>query len=233
MYNNIFKRVEIKYLIATKQKKLLLKEINNYIEKDLYYESTICNIYYDNDNNELIINSLEKPPFKSKVRIRSYGVPSLKDEIFVEIKNKYNGVVEKRRVKMPLEEFYNYEKKRKIIKNNQIMKEIDYYFKYYKLKPAIFIAYDRVSYRGKFEEDLRITIDSNLRSRSNNLKLELGDKGEKYFDKEYYIMEIKTLNSMPIWLVKSLSKLKIYPTSCSKYGKIYEKNKSKGEFIYD
>ena len=83
MYSSIFKRVEIKYLITEKQKRMLLKEINNNIKKDNYFKSTICNIYYDNDNNELIINSLEKPPFKSKVRIRSYGVPTLNDEIFL------------------------------------------------------------------------------------------------------------------------------------------------------
>lgn len=229
MYSSIFKRVEIKYLITEKQKRMLLKEINNNIEKDNYFKSTICNIYYDNDNNELIINSLEKPPFKSKVRIRSYGVPALNDEIFIEIKNKYKGVVEKRRIKMTLKEFYDYETKKKFDKNNQIMREIDYYFRFYNLKPKIFIAYDRISYRGKKDDNLRITLDNNLRSRYDNLKLELGDEGEKYFDKEYYIMEIKTLNSMPLWLVKSLSKLKIYPTSCSKYGKIYEKDHYKGE----
>ena len=177
----------------------------------------------------MIINSLEKPPFKSKVRVRSYGVPTLKDEIFIEIKNKYNGIVEKRRIKMPLKDFYEYETKKKFDKNNQIMREIDYYFKYYKLKPAIFIAYDRISYRGKKDNNLRITLDNNLRSRNNNLRLELGDNGENYFDKNFYIMEIKTLNSMPLWLVQSLSKLKIYPTSCSKYGKIYEKDPYKGE----
>ena len=229
MYSSIFKRVEIKYLITEKQKRMLLKEINNNIKKDNYFKSTICNIYYDNDNNELIINSLEKPPFKSKVRIRSYGVPTLNDEIFIEIKNKYKGVVEKRRIKMTLKEFYDYETKKKFDKNNQIMREIDYYFRFYNLKPKIFIAYDRISYRGKKDDNLRITLDNNLRSRYDNLKLELGDEGEKYFDKEYYIMEIKTLNSMPLWLVKSLSKLKIYPTSCSKYGKIYEKDHYKGE----
>ena len=103
------------------------------------------------------------------------------------------------------------------------MKEIDYLIKYYKLKPKMYIAYDRISYKGKEDNNLRITIDNNLRSRKNNLKLDYGDNGEKYFDTECYIMEIKTLGSFPVWLVKSLSNLKIYPTSFSKYGSIYQK----------
>ena len=109
------------------------------------------------------------------------------------------------------------------------MKEINYYFEYYHLVPTIYIAYDRKSYRARNDENLRITIDANLRSRNSDLKLELGDAGKKYFDENYYIMEIKTLSSMPLWLVRSLSELKIYPTSFSKYGSIYQKNKLKKE----
>ena len=52
----------------------------------------------------------------------------------------------------------------------------------------------------------------------------------KYFKENYYIMEIKTLGSIPLWLVKTLSELKIYPVSFSKYGKIYTKKKE--ELVY-
>ena len=233
MYENVFKRVEEKYLLTKNQKQLLFEKINPYLKKDKFYESTICNIYFDNENNDLIINSLEKPIFKEKLRLRSYQVPDLNSEVFLEIKEKYKGVVGKRRIKMTLEEFYNYYENQEFDQNNQVMKEIDYYFKYYKLKPAIYIAYDRKSYSSKEDNNLRITIDSNLRSRYENLKLELGDAGNKYFKEDYYIMEIKTLGAMPLWLVRSLSELKIYPTSFSKYGKIYEKeNTQKEELAY-
>ena len=40
-----------------------------------------------------------------------------------------------------------------------------------------------------------------------------------------YIMEIKTFNGIPLWLNKVLSKLNIYPTSYSKVGKIYERER--------
>lgn len=38
-------------------------------------------------------------------------------------------------------------------------------------------------------------------------------------------MEIKILDAMPLWLARSLSTLKIYPTSFSKVGSIYKKLK--------
>ena len=109
------------------------------------------------------------------------------------------------------------------------MREIDYFIKYYKLVPKIFIAYDRLSYKAK-EEDLRITFDFNLRSRRNNLKLEDGDKADKFFDEDYIIMEIKTLGSLPLWFTHILSELKIYPSSFSKYGNIYKKERISGVY---
>ncbi len=157
------------------------------------------------------------------MRLRSYGIPHLEDEVFLEMKTKYNGIVNKRRTKLTLQEFYEYATRKKFASSDQVKKELDYLFRYYKLKPAYFIAYDRVSYQGILDNKLRITIDANLRSRKEDLQLELGDAGKKFFKEEKYIMEIKTLGAMPLWLVHNLSELKIFPVSFSKYGSIYQK----------
>lgn len=82
MYESIFKRVEEKYLLTLEQWNLLFQNINKNIERDKFYESTICNIYFDTEDNKLIINSLEKPIYKEKVRLRSYNVPNLDDNVF-------------------------------------------------------------------------------------------------------------------------------------------------------
>lgn len=220
---NTFKRIEKKYLLNEEQLNKLFNYIKDYIEKDTYYKSTIENIYFDTKNNDLIIKSIEKPLFKEKVRLRSYNIPNENDYVFLEIKNKYKGVVGKRRIKLTLKEYYDFINKNIYDKNNQIAKEIAYHINYYDLYPKIFIAYDRLSFKGKEDNNLRITLDSNLRYRYDNLKLEEGSKGKNYFDKSHYIMEIKTLGAMPIWLINKLSELKIYPNSFSKYGNIYKK----------
>lgn len=224
MNENVFQRVEQKYILSKEQKNMFLEKANEYLEKDPYFESKICNIYFDNDNNDLIATSLEKPVFKAKVRLRSYDVPSMDTKVFLEVKDKYKGIVGKRRIKLSLKEFYDYYEKG-YVDDSQIMKELNYYFKTFDLKPFMFLAYDRNSYYEKDNRDLRITIDSNLRSRKDNLRLEYGDNGKKYFDNEAYIMEIKVMNAMPLWLTKILSELKIYPTSFSKVGSIYSKEK--------
>ena len=108
MYENIFKRVEQKYVLTEQEYKLLFKKINKHLKKDKYFKSTICNIYFDTINNDLIINSLEKPIFKEKIRLRSYQVPSINDDVFLEIKEKYKGIVGKIIIKIKLKDFYTY-----------------------------------------------------------------------------------------------------------------------------
>lgn len=221
---NVFRRVEQKYILTDDKYNILMKEIGDKIEKDAYFKSTVCNLYLDSDNNDLIINSIDKPIYKEKVRVRSYQVPGVHDKVFLELKAKYDGVVFKRRISMKLNEFYKYiETGIKPIKDNQIMDEIDYIIKKYDLKPKLFLAYDRISFYDKEDKDFRITFDTNLRSRKDNLLLEFGDAGKLYNKDKFYIMELKSRKALPMWFVKVLSKNNIYPQSFSKYGNIYKK----------
>lgn len=222
---NIFRRVEQKYLITTDDYNKILSLAKRKLCKDKFFSETICNIYFDTNNNDLIITSLEKPAYKEKVRLRSYGTPNNNSEVFLEIKKKYRGIVNKRRITLSLKEVHDYLEKNIIPNNSQIMKEIDYTFKYYKLKPVLYLAYDRKSYYLKEDNEFRITFDTNIRSRTNDLKLELGSSGKLHI-KDKYIMEIKSVKGMPPWFSSILNSLNIYPTSFSKYGEIY---KTKGE----
>lgn len=47
-----------------------------HVQPDEYGEYTICNVYLDTANDDLIRRSVEKPVFKEKLRVRSYGVAS-------------------------------------------------------------------------------------------------------------------------------------------------------------
>lgn len=226
MIQNVFKRVEQKYILTENQYQLLKNTIETYFEKDKYYQTTIYNIYFDNANNDIIVNSIEKPIYKEKIRLRSYGEAKTNDIVFLEMKQKFKKIVYKRRVTLTLKEYNQYLKKNIIPSNNQqIMKEIDYYIKYYKLFPAIFVAYDRKSYYAKEDKNLRVTFDSNLRSRTTNLKLKDTKDNKQYFKESRYIMEIKSLYGLPLWFTKTLSENKIYPTSFSKVGSIYKKER--------
>ena len=90
-----FKRYEKKYLLMPDQLTKMMAGMEEHMCADQFGRYTICNIYYDTDDYQLIRTSLEKPVYKEKLRMRSYGVPGSEDEVFVELKKKYESVVYK------------------------------------------------------------------------------------------------------------------------------------------
>ncbi|MBR5621324.1 polyphosphate polymerase domain-containing protein [Candidatus Saccharibacteria bacterium] len=224
MAQQIFRRTEIKYLLTEKQVRDLMWLVEPYLKKDKYFKGTNCSIYFDNDSRYLAIHSMEKPLYKEKIRIRSYGVPRLNDTVFLEIKKKVNGVGGKRRIPVKLSDFYNYLETGELDSNSEVIKkELDMCMERYGLKPTMFLAYDRTSYCGKDDPTFRLTFDRNVRSRNDELRLELGDHGEKFFENNLVVMEVKAMDAYPFFFVRALSKLKIYPASFSKYGRVTEK----------
>lgn len=221
--NYVFQRVEKKFLLSKEKYNLLLERLEPHMSMDEYGQHTIGNIYYDTDTYELISHSIEKPAYKEKFRIRSYGVPNEDSKVFLEIKKKYDGIVYKRRISLSLAEakaYLNFGKRPR--KETQILKEIDYFIAYYHPSPKVYIAYDRVAYFGKEDPEVRITFDHNIRSRQYDLDLKAGDYGDKLLNEDQYLMEVKVPGAMPLWLAHIFSELEIYPSSFSKYGNIYK-----------
>lgn len=230
-YQNVFERYEIKYLITTKQKSKILKILQLYMQLDKYGKTIIRNIYFDTDNYYLIRKSLEKPIYKEKLRLRSYQKADEDTKVFFEIKKKYQAIVYKRRIAITLSKYKKLEQEGFNDNSNQILKEINYFFKLYpNLKPKVFLSYERESYFME-NSDLRITFDENIIARNYDLDLKKDIYGTKILEDGYLIMEIKCFKAMPLWLVSILSKEKIYKTPFSKYGTYYVNNicNNKGE----
>lgn len=232
-YQSIFKRYEIKYIITSDQKNKILNILQSYMQLDKYGKTTIRNIYFDTDNYYLIRKSLEKPIYKEKLRLRSYQKANDDTKVFFEIKKKYQSIVYKRRIAITLLEFEKMKEEGFNNNSNQILEEINYFFKLYpNLKPKVFLSYERESYFMK-NSDLRITFDENIVARNYDLDLKKDIYGTKVIDDDLLIMEIKCSKAIPLWLVKVLSQEKIYKTSFSKYGTYYLNNilkKYKGEY---
>ena len=224
MIQTVFNRCEKKYLISRNQYNGLLDKIKDRMVEDEYGEHTVSNIYYDTHDNLLIRRSIEKPPYKEKLRLRSYGIPNPESTVFIEIKKKYAGIVNKRRISLPLEDAYAYLNDGiRPEMDSQILREIDFLLGRVKLLPALYLAYDRVAYLDREEPDFRLTFDKNIRSRRDHVNLENGDRGELLLDMDTFLMESKILGSVPLWFSAILAELKIYPASFSKYGSIYQK----------
>jgi hypothetical protein len=219
MGKSIFQRFENKYIISLEQFNKLKVLILKHLEEDKYGLTTIQSLYFDTPSYLLIRRSIEKPDYKEKLRIRGYGIVNKDDNIFFEIKKKYDGIVYKRRVVMKEHEayemFYNHD-----CVDSQIKKEIAYFNELYDdLKPRLLMMYDRTAYE---KVDLRITVDDNVRFRTDNLNLSSEPIGTRLLPKDQLLLEIKSAGAMPLWLVNFFSENKIYKTSFSKYGEAYK-----------
>ena len=118
MDKSIFKRHELKYLVSAGQREFIESEFARYMIPDEHGESTICNIYYDTPDFRLIRRSLEKPVYKEKLRLRSYGTASKDEKVFLELKKKYKGIVYKRRIS------FNYDEAQEILENGESIKSV-------------------------------------------------------------------------------------------------------------
>lgn len=228
----VFNRFEYKYKMDKETLDKALEVIEEHMTPDKYCKGrafyTIANIYYDTPDNTLIRRSLSKPIYKEKLRLRSYGVPDLNSKVYLEIKKKFNGLVNKRRTTLLLNEAYDFTQSGKLPEireymNVQVMNEIEYFLRLYGVVPKVYIAYDRMAFFENGNDDLRISFDTNIRTRRHDLNLEKGDYGRPLLDKNIYLMEIKTSRAIPLWLTEALTSMEIRRSSFSKYGTEYNR----------
>jgi hypothetical protein len=165
---------------------------------------------------------LEKPEYKEKLRLRAYGDVGPEDKVFLEMKKKYKGVVYKRRIRMTAKRAQEYmADPQSTLQSSQIGREIDYFKTFYKdLRPAVYLSYDRESWRSH-DGQLRITLDWNVLYRTEDMDLTKPRYGTALLPDGMHLLEIKTPEAIPLWLVEVLNRNAIRKCSFSKYGNVY------------
>ncbi|MBD2845331.1 polyphosphate polymerase domain-containing protein [Paenibacillus sp. IB182496] len=228
----VFNRYENKYVLDEATYRSFSNQLLAYMELDDYNKQheryTIANLYYDTPSNTIIRHSLSKPKYKEKLRLRAYGTPAPDAKVYLEIKKKFNGLVNKRRTALRLHEAYAFVSTGDApmpqpYMNHQVIGEIAYMLTQYELQPAVYLAYERQAMFSKESRDLRITFDTNIQSRRYDLELESGPYGEQLLEPGQWLMEIKAEKTMPLWLSRLLAENRMYRTGFSKYGNEYKR----------
>ncbi|MDR1359137.1 MAG: polyphosphate polymerase domain-containing protein [Coriobacteriales bacterium] len=223
----VFNRSEKKYLISSATASALLRLLGKDQFQDRRGSAFIRNLYLDTPDYKLIRRSIERPLYKEKLRVRTYGtITGPEHEAFVEIKKKLKGRVFKRRFALTLEEVDDFIQG-KTTPESQIARELAWSLQSYRpLQPAISVCYERCAYTYPGADgNVRITIDCNLAAK-------IGSKSDLFapVDATAYqpllperrcVMEIKIQCAIPLELTRILSSLEIYPTSFSKVGTAY------------
>lgn len=207
-YQAVFQRKEVKYLLSDAQLAALMPILKAHMKPDVFPHSSISNLYYDTDDFRMIRRSLEKPQYKEKLRLRSYGIPGDGSMVFPEIKKKAQGIVYKRRVSMSYAQALSFLAGKSPAPEGQIYRELSWMLASYPhLTPKVFLSYERDSWQGIEQSALRLTLDREIHYRTECLDLQHGTSGDNILQPGQTLMEVKIPGAAPLWLSHALSAL--------------------------
>jgi hypothetical protein len=212
-----FKRYEQKYLLQQDQYHNFLNLMGDAFQSDKYGPSTIYTVYYDTPDHRIIGKAFTKAVFREKLRLRSYGIPGPGINVYVEIKKKYNGIIYKRRFPVDFENLKDlYTLPSPPSAEEGLFDEFRFFYQRYSLAPVFFLSYNRVALESKSDKRLRLTFDTNIRWRSDNFDFTHGNSGYPLLKADECLMELKTVEPIPLYVSNCLTKNKIFPASFSK-----------------
>lgn len=248
-YIGTFERKEVKYRLDAPARASIVAALGDYMIEDQYGCTRIDSVYFDTNDHQLITRSLEKPLYKEKLRVRSYGAFEDASVVFVEIKKKFKGIVYKRRVQMTKGAASNYllhgVPYEEAVANDpvisvsgkalglepvslQIAREIDAFcIRYRTLSPAMLISCRRTAYEMRPDRDdaspARVTFDEDISYR-DLFDGRHRDTHElvRLMGVGESIMELKVAGAYPLWLNDILTANRALPSSFSKYGTAYQ-----------
>ena len=229
-FQAFFKRREIKYLLSSAQYDGLYGGLTAFLCPTQYGVHTIRSLYFDTDTLHIARLSADKPPYKEKFRLRSYGPAGGNDLVFAELKKKAEGVVYKRRIALPYREAEELCRSGRLCAGEaggQIAREIEWFFHRWNPRPVMMLCYERLALERKTgagaEDGLRITFDFDIRRRPGG-EPDFGDtSGVPLFTPgQHCLMEIKTASAVPVEVAALLSRYGVYPVSFSKYTRAWQ-----------
>ncbi len=227
-------RIENKYLLSERMLPELKQALAPYLIYDRYSEAmkdksyTVRSVYLDTTALDFYQEKLSGLKRRKKVRIRGYNDKSSTSIVFLEIKRKNGPTIKKSRAMVMYHDLQNLLAEgdvKKYVKSKngsepayQEANNFFYYLNKLSLIPAIKVIYEREAFYYRFDDSLRITIDSNLRSSLdvsfNNLHTE---ENLTYALPGKAILEIKFEKEIPVWLQNILIKFKLSQQALSKY----------------
>jgi len=223
-YVRTFNRFELKYRVHYKVARELMRLLQPHVRRDEnagdggFYKVLSC--YYDSPDLRCYWEKMDGEKYRRKVRVRTYGANP--DQAFVEIKQRYNLNVQKRRMRAPIDQVERV--MASIVDGtyaggeHAVYDEVCWLARQYKLEPKLIVSYNRAAFFDNYKPDLRITLDRNIRCRNLDLDLRRHRMaGHWALPPQFLILEIKFNEVMPRWIGTCLNSLNLEIMRISKY----------------
>lgn len=233
-------RYERKYLVHNEQLTALRERLIPFLRPDSfagverfgYPEYTVRSIYFDSPDKKSIDEKIAGIEERKKLRIRGYDQQSEDSQVFLEVKRKLGNRIYKNRALIPFNktnDFLQFGPDEDLIMQLQNTKQYDdamrfmYQLKKHNMAPLNLITYEREAYHGKFNSDLRITFDKNIRSTIfPDIKGLYLEKEATYVWENHFILEVKYFNPpMPGFVKTVIEEFKLQAQALSKYTEGY------------
>lgn len=225
---HLFNRFELKYILDINLAYEIMAELAKFTDYDAFSGPQgyrISSLYYDSPDLDFFWDKVEGIKYRRKVRLRIYPGedPTRVNTGMVEIKQRINRTVQKRRIKLPLDQAYQLCENQLDISEFEgidrlVASEVSYLASAKHLQPTCIIDYHRVAFVGrKYNPDLRITFDTQLRCRTQNLRVEQRFENHHFLPANACIMEIKVDETVPNWVSALMSHFNCELNRVSKY----------------
>lgn len=224
-----FNRFELKYVLSLEQVKELKKDLEHYVIPDKnwkWWSYILSSLYYDTDDYRFYWEKIEWLKFRRKLRLRRYVTDETFDDnsmVYVEIKQRFDRVTQKRRVPMKYKEAIDLIENEKVpktydIRDTATMDEIINIVKTYNLKPSAITTYKREAYFWKDADMwLRITFDYDISYKQKNLDIAEAQPEWNMVPPKFCILEIKANEKIPYWVTELVASHGIKLIRVSKY----------------
>jgi SPX domain protein involved in polyphosphate accumulation len=220
-------RFELKYLLSREQAAALAAEVAPYMDEDSHGAGdpyAITSLYYDTPDLRCYWEKVDGLRYRRKLRIRHYeGRSELRPEttVFVEIKQRVNRTVQKRRAGFP------YAVACALCEGEEIecdaargpfVREVQAFVDTQRLQPTAITSYFRRALVGTvYDPGLRITFDTDIRYRVVDLDLASRNPGHHMLHPERVLLEVKANERIPRWLAALVGEFNARVVRISKY----------------
>jgi SPX domain protein involved in polyphosphate accumulation len=212
-----FDRYELKYLLPIEQVDWIVEDLGEMTVPDPYgglRGYPLVSLYYDSPGMDFFWAKVEGIKLRRKLRIRIYPADPIEETThgMVEIKQRINRTVQKRRLKLSLEEAEALCRGERpddelCDEDRQVAFEVHCMAAAMRLRPTCITAYHRKAFiGGLYEPGLRVTFDTDVRYRTHALTVNEQSVNHLLLPPDWAVMEVKCNNSVPDWVTSLLAR---------------------------
>ncbi len=239
---NKIRRYELKYTISEAKARAIRDYIQPIFSTDPYVPEgdkgyTVNNLYLDTHDLRFYYDVKFRRLTRFKPRMRYYGTDAPK-ELWLEIKNKHNNVIWKKRRVIPIEAWPHVldvqASERRESKIEALPQTFEELVQIFGAEPVLHVRYFREPYVSDLDTYGRITFDRSLRYRLANGSYEVHAREDEmvYYDDAVttrswdspVILEIKVETIMPFWASKIIKRFELMQRGFSKYCYVWDKS---------